>query len=311
MSSFTTNSFLALVSSVEGTDKCLRLAVYTLRLMSVLLSPSLTFLRFIFFLKLSHCIASKRPLPNNSAENRLNALIDIMVDSRVCLRFFGTFAVIYRFTELLQSWSQSHWKKHLHSNIYLNLSSSILKPITIRLLQAIALVAYYPLEQIYFLGRKGVIPIQSLKQICGYSRASNLAWFLYLGLETISNVHELGQLSDEINDLKEHSGSQIEKDNCNFSKNSLRHTETHNSGKKTGELCEDLKYLLEQKKLIQWNLLGTIADLPLSLSLSLENPILHPLSEGLCGMVSSIMKLKILHHQQNEEYDDEYDDPTE
>ncbi|KAJ3114556.1 hypothetical protein HK098_007307 [Nowakowskiella sp. JEL0407] len=206
------HKFLALVASVEGTDKCFRLAIYALKSLAAALVASNKLFAYLvplmaphkqrsFLTSLFQRLLSKLsffPRSFASLAFRIEALIDPLVDTRICLRMFGTLAVLERFLTLWKSYLEQqklsikpHQQQQLQQLQKPTLLQPKIDPFTIRVWQLVSLSIYFPLEQIYFLAAKGVIPVNSFQTIHNLFRASNFAWLVYLVLDFVAESKEV------------------------------------------------------------------------------------------------------------------------
>lgn len=228
-----------LLSTASGADKSFMLAQY-----SAILLKSLA----------SHSPNSSR---KKSLVSRLTALSQLLSDARTTYRLWDLISII-------------QWHRSLNS-----LPSSASKPVQIERLQVITMLIYYPLEHLYFLASKQVIPL-STRLLNKAALYSCRAWAAYTILHFFHLWEEFKLLEKETRRIKSQA------------------TMAFGSAQKLDTVvASSLRQMEERRAAVINGLVVNLAYTPLTLHWSLPNGLYASEAiTGICGLVAAVAQLR-------------------
>lgn len=227
-----------LLSTTSGADKSFMLVQYGAILLRQIVSRS------------------KYGSPNKSLVHRLGALSKLLSDARITYRLWDLISII-------------RWIRSLDA-----LSPSGSQTVQIEKLQAISMLIYYPLEHLYFLASKEVLPLSN-KLINKAALYSCRAWATYTALHFFHLWEDLRLLNRERKELESQSGGSI------------------GSSKSDPAVTSTLKQMDERRAALINGLLVNLAYAPLTIHWSLTNGLYASEAiTGLCGLVAAMAQLR-------------------
>jgi len=231
---------IRLLSTTSGADKSFMLVQYAAILLRQLLS------------------SSKLPKPNKShLVTRLAALSKLLSDARTTYRLWDLISII-------------QWLRSLNS-----LPRSGSKPVQIERLQVMTMLIYYPLEHVYFLASKGIVPLPAglINRAALYSCR---AWAGYTILHFFHLWEELKRLEPERRRLQ-----------------ALQMGSDKASSPPSSALASSLQEMDERRAAVINGLVVNLAYTPLTIHWSLPNGLYNSETiTGICGLVAAVAQLR-------------------
>ncbi|PLW08665.1 hypothetical protein PCANC_10281 [Puccinia coronata f. sp. avenae] len=238
---------IRLLSTTSGTDKSFMLVQYSAILLRQLVSRS------------------KNGTANKTLAARLAALSKLLSDARTTYRLWDLISII-------------QWLRSLNT-----LPPSGSRPVQIERLQVITMLIYYPLEHLYFLASKGVLPL-SPRLINKAAIYSCRAWAAYTFLHFYHLWEELKLLEHERSQLHAfHAGS--EKPSSGSSGSPRKPA--------SSAMTRSLQELDERRAALFNGLIVNLAYTPLTLHWSLSKGLYKSDTiTGICGLVAAVGQLR-------------------
>ncbi|KAG8831246.1 hypothetical protein FRC17_003442 [Serendipita sp. 399] len=197
-----------------------------------------------------------RKIPSSSSSARWKKLGSVISDARTLLRLWGLLPIFQWLISLERSPPPTR------------------KLLTIERLQGLSMLAYYPLEHLYYLGSKGVLPISNEK-IGKYSLWSTRAWAFYVCLQFLHLKEDWKLLKRREKALAKDTGSLGEKGRLSVEQENLR------------------AELLRRKDAILNELIVNIGYLPLTVHWSLKGGLFkNDIWVHLFGMVAALASFR-------------------
>ncbi|KAA1065899.1 hypothetical protein PGT21_014689 [Puccinia graminis f. sp. tritici] len=231
---------IRLLSTTSGADKSFMLLQYSAIILRHLASRS------------------KNPTSNKSLVLRLAALSKLLSDARTTYRLWDLISII-------------QWLRSLNA-----LPPSGSKTVQIERLQVISMLIYYPLEHLYFLASKGVLPLSS-RLINKAALYSCRAWAAYTLLHFFHLWEELKLLEPERRRLQALQAG----------------TDFDTPRKPNPAIATSLQEMEGRRAAIINGLVVNLAYTPLTLHWSLPKGLYgSELVTGICGFVAAIAQLR-------------------
>ncbi|KAI7934282.1 hypothetical protein MJO28_017229 [Puccinia striiformis f. sp. tritici] len=228
---------IRLLSTTSGTDKSFMLVQYSAIILRQLVS---------------------RGKDNKGLVLRLAALSKLLSDARTTYRLWDLISII-------------QWLRSLNA-----LPPSGSKPVQIERLQVISMLIYYPLEHLYFLASKGVLPLSS-RVINKAALYSCRAWATYTVLHFFHLWEELKLLEPERRRLR------VLQAGINFD----------TPRKPDPAISTSLREMEQRRAALLNGLIVNLAYTPLTLHWSLSKGLYgSEMITGICGFIAAVAQLR-------------------